>query len=377
MEAIGQLAGGVAHDFNNVLMAIHGYAELLAQRLEPNDERRADAEEILKASDRATSLTRQLLTFSRHQVTAPTVVALDQVVAGTEKMLRRLIGEDINLITVVQPGLGSVLADPGQMEQVLMNLAVNARDAMAGGGTLRIELKNVEFDEEGTAGHQVLRPGPYVGLTVSDTGVGMNSATASRIFEPFFTTKGGKGTGLGLATVYGIVRQSSGAIEVYSQPGYGTTFRIYLPQVSGEVPAAVRAKAGASTSGSETVLLVEDDDRVRTLVANLLRNSGYTVLVASQGDQAMEIAGRHAGPIQLLLTDVVMPGMSGRQLAERLTGERPDTRVLYMSGYSDDAVLRHGVRSAGTHFIQKPFSMEALAVAIREALAVPAAPANS
>ena len=372
MEAIGRLAGGVAHDFNNLLMAIRGYSELLVQSLADDEEKRADAEEILKASDRAAGLTRQLLAFSRRQVITQEALALDTLVEGMNNMLRRLIGEDIQLATEIWPGLTPVLADRTQIEQILVNLIVNARDAMPGGGKITIELRNIELDSVGVVAHPGLTPGDYVEMAVSDTGNGMDADTASRIFEPFFTTKeGGKGTGLGLATVYGIAQQSGGAIEVQSAVGHGTTFYIYLPRAT-DLGKPAPARSMSSEGGGETVLLVEDDDRVRVLVANMLKKNGYTVLLGSQGDQALEIASRYRGRIHLLLTDVVMPGISGRQLSERLTAARPDTRVLYMSGYSDDAILRHGVKSAGTHFIQKPFSIEALALKVREALTFPA-----
>jgi CheY-like chemotaxis protein len=326
----------------------------------------------VKAAERAAALTQQLLAFSRKQVNAPKVVSLTAIVKGTEKMFRRLIAEDIELVTWSEPDLWPVLADPSQIEQILVNLVVNARDAMPGGGRLSIEMRNVELDTGGIATHPGLQPGNYVELAVADTGSGMDAETVARIFEPFFTTKeAGKGTGLGLATVYGIVQQSGGATEVQSQVGRGTTFHVYLPKTSGEV-AAPPQKTLAATRGSETVLLVEDDDHVRALVASMLKKHGYTVLVASQGDQALQIAGRHTGPIHLLLTDVVMPGMSGRALSEKLTAARPNTRVLYMSGYSDDAVLGHGVRSAGTHFIQKPFAIETLAQKVRQTLSAPA-----
>jgi PAS domain S-box-containing protein len=371
MEAIGRLAGGVAHDFNNLLMAIRGYAELLMQALNEGDERRNDAEEILKAADRAAGLTRQLLAFSRRQVITQQAVALDQVVESMQNMLQRLIGEQIEFYVKVWPGLTPILADRTQVEQILVNLIVNARDAMPSGGKISIELRNVELDHVGVAAHPGLKPGDYVEMAVNDNGTGMDAETAARIFEPFFTTKeGGKGTGLGLATVYGIVQQNGGAIEVQSKVAHGTTFFIYMPRATdfGQ-PAAPRRSMMAG--GSETVLLVEDDDRVRGLVSHMLRKHGYTVLLASQGDQAIEIAARHHGRIHLLLTDVVMPGISGRVLSERLMLSRPDTRVLYMSGYSDDAILRHGVKSAGTHFIQKPFSIETLAERIRETLNAP------
>jgi PAS domain S-box-containing protein len=371
MEAIGRLAGGVAHDFNNLLMAIRGYAELLMQALNEGDERRNDAEEIVKAADRAAGLTRQLLAFSRRQVITQQAVALDQVVETMQNMLQRLIGEQIELDTKVWPGLTPILADRTQIEQILVNLVINARDAMPNGGKIAIELRNIELDGIGVAAHPGLKPGDYVEMAVSDTGSGMDAETAARIFEPFFTTKeSGKGTGLGLATVYGIVQQNGGAIEVQSKVGYGTTFFIYMPRATDfGKPAAPRRSMMAG--GSETVLLVEDDDRVRGLVSHMLRKHGYTVLLASQGDQALEIAARHRGRVHLLLTDIVMPGISGRVLSERLMISRPETKVLYMSGYSDDAILRHGVKSAGTHFIQKPFSAETLAEKVRETLNAP------
>jgi PAS domain S-box-containing protein len=372
MEAIGRLAGGVAHDFNNLLMAIHGYAEMLVLNLDEGDERRADAEEIIKAADRAAGLTRQLLAFSRRQVITQQAIALDHLVESMRNMLQRLIGSEIQIKTEVWPDLTPVLADRTQVEQILVNLIINARDAMPEkGGSIAIELRNVELDKIGVAAHPGLQPGDYVEMAISDNGSGMDSETASRIFEPFFTTKeGSKGTGLGLATVYGIVQQSNGAIEVQSRLGHGTAFYIYLPRaVDLGKPAPI--KPATSMTGTETVLLVDDDDRIRALVANMLKKYGYTVLLASAGDQALEIAARHRGRIHLLLTDVVMPGVSGRVLSERLTAVRPDTRVLFMSGYSDDAIFRHGVKKAAASFIQKPFSIDALANKIRETLAAP------
>jgi PAS domain S-box-containing protein len=371
MEAIGRLAGGVAHDFNNLLMAIHGYAELLVQNLQEGDERRSDAQEIINAADRAAGLTRQLLAFSRRQVITQQAIALDRLVEGMRNMLQRLIGPAIQITTNVWPDLTPVLADATQVEQILVNLVINARDAMPDGGTITIELRNAELDRIGVAAHPGLQAGDYVEMAIRDTGSGMDADTVSRIFEPFFTTKeGSKGTGLGLATVYGIVQQSSGAIEVQSRVGHGTAFYIYLPRATDLGKPAPIASV-KSLTGTETVLLVEDDDRVRALVANMLRKNGYTVLLASAGDQALEIAARHRGRIDLLLTDVVMPGLSGRILSERLTSARPDTRVLYMSGYSDDAILRHGVKKAAAHFIQKPFSIDALAHKVRETLSAP------
>ena len=371
MEAIGRLAGGVAHDFNNLLMAIRGYAEMIVRNLPAGDERRTDAEEILKASDRAAGLTRQLLAFSRREVITQQAVALDHLVETMQTMLQRLIGPEIQIATEIWPDLTPVLGDSTQLEQILVNLVINARDAMPKGGKITVELRNVELDKIGVAAHPGLQPGDYVEMSVSDTGTGMDADTMSRIFEPFFTTKdAGKGTGLGLATVYGIVQQNNGAIEVQSRVGHGTTFYIYLPRAT-DLGKPAPIQPATMASGNETILLVEDDDRVRALVSNLLRKNGYTVLLASAGDQALEIAARHRGRIHLLLTDVVMPGLNGRILSERLTVVRPDTRVLYMSGYSDDAILRHGVRKAAAHFIQKPFSIDALAHKIRETLNAP------
>lgn len=368
IEAIGLLAGGVAHDFNNLLMAIQGYSELVLMNLDQDHKCRGDIDEILKASNRAAALTRQLLAFSRRQVLAPQVLSLDQVLAGTEKLLRRLIAEDIEISSTTAPDLGSVKADPGQIEQVLINLAVNARDAMPSGGRLNFALANVHLDDSHSA-PLGLTPGRYVRLEVSDTGCGMPPEVVSRIFEPFFTTKEeGRGTGLGLATVYGIVQQSGGSIRVESRPGHGTTFQIDLPRCECEEAAARRAPAPIrSNSGSETVLLVEDDAGVRTLVATMLRRSGYAVLDAEGGERAMEITRDHRGSIDLLLTDVVMPAMNGCALAERLQALSPGTRVLFMSGYSDDTILRAGVQ-AEVAFLQKPFSSAALTAKIREVL---------
>jgi CheY-like chemotaxis protein len=369
MEAIGRLAGGVAHDFNNLLTAIRGYGELLLEALDQGDARRHDADEIINAADRAAGLTRQLLLFSRRQVLMPQVLALEEIVARTENMLRRLIGEDIELTFVSQGGLGSVRGDPGQIEQVLVNLVVNARDAMPSGGRIHIELDQVELDGGAGESRSGGATGRYVRLSVADTGSGMTPDVVAQIFEPFFTTKEeGKGTGLGLATVYAIVQQGGGTIEVESQPGAGTTFRICLPQVADadavEVP---HRDVRPASRGVETILLVEDDERVLALVGSVLKKSGYLVLEAAQGESALDIARAYAAPIHLLLTDVVMPGMSGRVLSERVTSLRSETRVLFMSGYSDDAMLRHGVE-AGSPFLQKPFSIDALAAKIREVL---------
>ena len=375
MEAIGRLAGGVAHDFNNLLTAIIGFGELVRDNLQASDPNRADIVEVLGAAQRAATLTRQLLAFSRRQVVTPQVVALDQVVAGTEKMLRRLIGEDIVLSSRTLPDLWRVRADPGQIEQVLVNLSVNARDAMPDGGELHIELFNADIDAPTAMALPGFEPGRYVCLGVTDNGSGIEPALLAHIFEPFFTTKAeGRGTGLGLATVYGIAKQNGGYVEVDSLVGRGTTFRVYFPRVETTDVAAGIVTAGISLeAASETVLLVEDDDRVRGLVGSVLRKRGYTVLEASRGDQALALASGHTAPIHLLLSDVVMPGMSGRVVAARVTELRPEVRVLLMSGYSDDAVLRSGIEAAITPFIQKPFSMEALAIKIRETLSDPAA----
>ena len=371
MDAIGRLAGGVAHDFNNLMMAIRGYAELLVDTFPEGDQRRTEVQEILTATERAARLTRQLLTFSRRETVTQAAVPLDQLVANMQNMLQRLIGSHIQIATAVWPDLTPVLADSTQLEQILVNLVVNARDAMPDGGKITIELRNVELDAIGVAAHPGLQPGDYVEMSVTDTGTGMDAETRSRIFEPFFTTKeNGKGTGLGLATVYGIVQQNNGAIEVQSRVGHGTTFYIYLPRAC-DLGKPAPIKAAAPATGSETVLLVEDDDRVRALVATMLRKNGYNVLLSSAADQALEIALRHQGPIHLLLTDVVMPGLSGRMLSERLTGAHPETRVLYMSGYSQEAVQRHGVGKGASQFIQKPFSIDALAHKVRETLASP------
>jgi PAS domain S-box-containing protein len=370
MEAIGRMAGGVAHDFNNLLTAITGYCELLLSDMDAQDLRRSDVEEIKKAADRAAALTRQLLAFSRRQLLAPQVLDLNVVMANMDKMLRRMIGEDIDLVTLLDPALGRVKADPGQIEQVLMNLAINARDAMPQGGKLTIETANVDLDETYARRHIAVSPGPYVMLAVSDTGHGMDEETKSHIFEPFFTTKEpGKGTGLGLSTVYGIVKQSGGDIYVYSEPGHGTTFKIYLPRVDASAEASAAAQAASNpVSGSETILLVEDDEGVQELIRRILERNGYTVLAARRGDEAVQIAEQHAAPIDLLVTDVVMPEMSGRELVKRLMALRPTVKVLYISGYADSAIVRHGVLEADATFLQKPFTPDELARKVRAAL---------
>jgi signal transduction histidine kinase/CheY-like chemotaxis protein len=372
MEAIGRLAGGVAHDFNNLLTAIKGYGELISDDLRPDDPHREDLGEIVKAADRASELTRQLLAFSRRQVVMPRVIAINETIAGTYQLLRRLIGEDIELMSALAPGTSPVRGDPGQIEQLLVNLAVNARDAMPTGGRLRIELSNVVFGARAGIEHPKLSPGPYIQLTVSDTGCGMDEATASRIFEPFFTTKGpGRGTGLGLAMVYGVVEQLGGAIDVETAVGRGTTFRLYFPEASGEVPDESVGPAHAmpaSLRGSETILLVEDDPHVRTLIERSLVRLGYEVLSAANGQDALELVRLRSDATDLLLTDVVMPGMNGRELAQKVMAEGGTSRVMFMSGYSDDAVLQHGIETTTVCFIQKPFAMDDLALRIRETL---------
>jgi PAS domain S-box-containing protein len=370
MEAVGRLAGGVAHDFNNILTAITGYADLLAEDLPPGDPRRQDAQEIRKAADRAAGLTRQLLAFSRQQVLQPRVLDLNALVSELEKMLRRLLGEDIELATGLDPALGRVKTDPGQFEQVVMNLSVNARDAMPQGGKLTLETANVELDDVYAREHYPARPGPYAMLAVSDTGTGMTEEVQAHLFEPFFTTKEkGKGTGLGLATVYGIVKQSGGFIWVYSELGRGSTFKIYLPRV--DEPVGTREGPTVATPiarGTETVLLAEDEAPVRAVARHVLERYGYTVLEAPNAEAALDIAERHSGPIHLLLTDVIMPGMSGRDLALRLAPLRPETRVIYMSGYTDDAITRHGVLEPGLSYVQKPFTPDMIARKVREVL---------
>lgn len=369
MEAIGQLSGGIAHDFNNLLGVIIGYCEMLEEQIAPQSPMRKDCEQIKKAGERAASLTRQLLAFSRQQVLEPKVLDLNATAHDLEKMLRRLIGEDIDLRTSFDPLLGSIKADRGQIEQVIMNLVVNARDAMPQGGMLTIETSNVELDEDYDCRHPQVQPGSYVLLSVSDTGKGMDAETQARIFDPFFTTKElGKGTGLGLSTVYGVIRQSGGHIWVYSELGHGTTFKIYLPRVD-EVAKAEKRKAGAATAlrGAGTILLVEDEEPLRVLTRRFLGEAGYTVLDAGHPDKALQIAQEHRGPIHLLLTDVIMPGMSGRMLVEKLAQIRPLPRIVYMSGYSG---FTHGnLLDAEANLLAKPFSRDALLRKLQEALA--------
>jgi len=373
MEAVGRLAGGIAHDFNNLLMVIQGYADLLTERLPAGESLRRNAEQIQAAAQRAAALTRQLLAFSRKQILAPKVLNVNSVVAEMEKMLRRVIGEDIELRTVAARDLWLVKADRSQIEQVIMNLAVNARDAMPHGGRLTIETANVEFDSVVTKAATAIAPGNYVMLAVTDNGSGMDEKTKAHIFEPFFTTKEkGKGTGLGLATVYGVVKQSGGYVWVYSEPGRGTTFKIYLPQIAEEVPVGGQ-EAGPDfrqvAKGSEVILLVEDEAGVRELAREYLEMANYTVLVAEDGHTALELAAMHAGPIHLLMTDVVMPGIGGRELADRMARLRPGIKVLYMSGYTEQAFNQQGILGDDAVLLQKPFTLATLASKLSEILA--------
>jgi two-component system, cell cycle sensor histidine kinase and response regulator CckA len=373
MESVGRLAGGVAHDFNNLLGVITGYGDLLQREIGPRHPAFGRVEEIRKAADRAAALTRQLLAFSRKQVLEPKVLDLNAVVVDTEKMLRRLIGEDIHLITAFGEGLGRVKADRSQLEQVIVNLAVNARDAMPKGGKLIIETADVELDEGYARGRPDARAGPHVMLAISDTGHGMSAETLSHLFEPFFTTKEqGKGTGLGLATVYGIVRQTGGHVMVYSELGQGTTFKVYLPRIEdAREPEAESVASEATPSGTETILLVEDEASLRVLIREILESAEYDVLEGPTPEEALATAGGHPAPIHLVLTDVVLPRMSGRQMAEALRSSRPEARVLFMSGYTDDAISHHGILEPGVYFLQKPFTTDALLRKVREVLDAP------
>jgi two-component system cell cycle sensor histidine kinase/response regulator CckA len=372
MEAVGTLAGGIAHDFNNILTVILGHCELLLRQQQNNDAFREEITEIQTAGARAATLTRQLLAFSRKQLLEPVVLDLNEVVTGLEKMLRRLIPEDIRITASLEPGPTRIKADRGQLEQIVMNLIVNARDAMAGGGQITIETKRVELDAAYAEEHGYVVPGPHVMLAVSDTGSGMDSETKSRIFEPFFTTKEqGLGTGLGLSTVYGIVKQSGGSIEVYSELGRGTVFKIYFPEFGDSVSEARQVSArepARSLYGSETVLLVEDDTGLRSLARRTLEMYGYHVLEGTSAESAILATRAHDGPIHLLLTDTVMPGRSGPELVRILAAERPDLKVLYMSGYTPEGVLRHGLLDGAVAFLQKPFTPDALVAKVRSAL---------
>jgi PAS domain S-box-containing protein len=371
MEAVGRLGGGIAHDFNNLLTIIKGYSQLSLLDLKESDPLWGNIQEIQKATQRATDLTRQLLAFSRRQILDLKVLDLNILLRELDKMLRRIIGEDIELVTLLSGDLGRVKIDPGQIEQVILNLAVNSRDAMPSGGKLTIETANVVLDEEYAHAHVAVIPGHYVRLSISDTGVGMPRELKEKVFEPFFTTKEkGKGTGLGLSMVYGIVKQIGGNIWVYSEPGHGTTFKIYLPRVEEQLDTFhALDETDYSPRGSETVLLVEDEQEVRLLAHRLLSQQGYRVLEATNGVEALHVAQEHGGEkIHLLLTDVVMPQMGGKELADQLKIFRPDVKVLYTSGYTDDAIVHHGVLEPGTHFLQKPFSPKTLSHKVREVL---------
>jgi len=371
MEAIGVLAGGVAHDFNNILTAIIGNAELALMDLDKDTSLYGSIDEIRKAGHRAATLTRQLLAFSRKELIRPEVLDFNSLLMNFEKMLRRIIGEDIELVTAYAPDPWQVEADPGQMEQIIMNLAVNARDAMPKGGKLTIETANVKLDAGYFRDHGVeSKAGPYVMLEVMDTGSGMDRETQARIFEPFFTTKRlGRGTGLGLSTVYGIVKQNKGHIWVYSEEERGTIFKIYLPRADAKTEGLKKEQPSVhSLEGSETILVVEDDEMLRKMAERMLEGSGYRVLTARDGKEALEILGSHGGPIHLMLTDVVMPGMSGRDLSEQLKSTVPEIKVLYMSGYTNDTIADHGILEKDVEFIQKPFSRKDLASKVREVL---------
>ena len=373
LESVGRLAGGVAHDFNNLLMIISGYNDLLISKLPEGDSRRDSCEHIQRASERAADLTRQLLAFSRRQMLQPRLLDLNQVINGLEKMLRRLIGEDVKLALALDPQIHKVKADPGQIEQVLLNLALNARDAMPSGGHLTLETSNAEFDAEYARLHPGAKPGSYAMLAVSDTGKGMNEEARSHLFEPFYTTKEvGQGTGLGLSVVYGIVKQSGGNIYVYSEREHGTVFKIYLPKVEADTAAGARKIERQDTRGNETVLLVEDEEGVRELISSVLSMRGYNVIQATDGKDALRVAGATEG-IDLLVTDVVMPEMGGGELAKRMRERFPDLRVLYISGYTSGTIVHHGVSNPGTAFLQKPFSPQVLIAKVRDVLEGPSA----
>jgi PAS domain S-box-containing protein len=374
MEAIGRLASGVAHDFNNLLGVITGYGEMVRRRLSREDPLEVKVEQILKAAERGAALTRQLLAFSRQQVLQKKVLNLNHVVSDMDNMLRRLIGEDVELTTVLDPGLGNLTGDPDQLAQIVMNLAVNSRDAMPRGGRLTIETTNAELDQAYVALHPLARPGLYVALTISDTGSGMDAETQAHMFEPFFTTKPvGEGTGLGLSTVYGIVNQSEGYISVYSELRVGTTFKIYLPRVDGPVAAVAEPRRAPAGRSSETILLVEDEDALRGVLRETLEGDGYTVLAARDGAEALRLSDEHPGRIHAILTDLVMPGLTGRSTAEGIALTRPNTKVLYMSGYSREGVIGRGALRRDAAFLGKPFTVDELLRTLRELLDFPRA----
>ncbi|HYX27330.1 MAG TPA: ATP-binding protein [Pyrinomonadaceae bacterium] len=369
MEVVGQLAGGIAHDFNNLLTAINGYSDLSLRGIQPDTSLYRNLQEVKKAGLRAASLTSQLLAFSRKQVMQPKVLDLNEVVADMDKMLRRLIGEHIDLVTLTTSDLGAVKADPGQIEQLVLNLSLNARDAMPDGGKITIETRNAYLDGNYAASHLSVEPGHYVRLSVTDTGCGIDPETQKSIFEPFFTTKEvGKGTGLGLSTVYGIVQQNGGSIWVYSEVNHGTTFKIYLPRIDDLKTGDDREQISKSRHGTETILLVEDEETVRNLASAILEDYGYTVFTAANGAEGLTLCEDSSEKIDLLITDVVMPEMSGRALAEKAERLRPEMRLIYMSGYTDDSVVRHGILAENAAFIQKPFLPDVLASAVREVL---------
>jgi len=369
MEAVGLLAGGVAHDFNNLLTIINGYSQLLLNQLGPSDSNRSFVEQIMKAGERAAALTRQLLAFSRRQVLQPRVLDLNRLVTGLGVMLQRLIGEDIELHLELSQELGRVSADSSQVEQILMNLVVNSRDALPTGGAVTIETANVTLDSTYTGRHVSVKAGSYVMLAVSDNGSGMDAETQRHLFEPFFTTKSvGRGTGLGLSTVFGIVKQSGGSIAVYSEPGHGTSIKIYLPRIDQAVPLEAEGRQPEAWRGSETILVVEDDDMVRSLVRESLERQGYKVIDSAGSVEARRLAEKHRGPIHLLITDVVLPKVSGRELAEQMIRERPSIKVLYMSGYTDSAIVSSGILTKEVAFLQKPFTPTGLVDKVREVL---------
>ena len=365
---MGRLAGGVAHDFNNLLMVICSYTEMIQEQLSPEDRLYKNTQQVLKAAQRAASLTQQMLAFSRKQVLSPEVLDLNSVVDDTSKMLKRLIGEDIELVCHSSKDLWRVTADPSQIVQILMNLSVNARDAMPIGGKLTIETRNLTIDAETASKHAGFSPGEYAMIAVSDTGVGMTAEIQARVFEPFFTTKEqGKGTGLGLSTVYGIVKQSGGYIWVYSEPGNGSCFKLYFPRVNKPVAASVPQRVSVAETGRETILVVEDDDSLREVVSEYLRRQGYSIVEAGNGPEALNAVDQHAGPLDLLLTDVIMPKMGGPELAAKIAS-RKEMAAIFMSGYTDDAIVNHGFLQADTAFIQKPFSLSALGNKVRQVL---------